>query len=121
MTDDYHFGEPMEFRHERKERMRLRRERREAAKRYHHNRRIREGVLGIISLALAAVPIWYGFGRTDMIAWYAGLIIMVRLEWMHMHIRALQVHVAWIHDEIDRLTGKEGGGGHMLDEYSAGP
>jgi hypothetical protein len=38
-----------------------------------------------------------------------------------MHIRALQVHVAWIHDEIDRLTGKEGGGGHMLDEYSAGP
>jgi hypothetical protein len=37
-------------------------------------------IQGIIWLALEAVPIWYGFGRTDMIACFAGLIIMVRRE-----------------------------------------
>jgi hypothetical protein len=39
---------------------------------------------------------------------------------MRRHIRAMQIRLAGMHDEIDRLAGKEDGG-HLLGEYTSGP
>jgi hypothetical protein len=42
-------------------------------------RNVKEWVFEIIWVALAVVPWWFSFGRTDMIAWYFGLVIVWQL------------------------------------------
>jgi hypothetical protein len=91
---------------------------RAAAKRYHKIRSIRERVLMVVWLILGVIPWWFSFGRTDMLIWYVGMVILVRLELMWRHIRAVQLRLASMHDEIDRLSGKESEE-HLLGEYTA--
>jgi hypothetical protein len=55
-----------------------------------------------------------------MIPWGFSLAIIVMIRQVYRHIRAMQIRLAWMHEEIDRLRGNEYTG-HVLEEYSAGP
>jgi hypothetical protein len=54
-----------------------------------------------------------------MIAWYAGLHILVVLEQMRRRIWVMQIRLAQMHDELNELRGRNAH--HLVDQYSAGP
>jgi glutathione S-transferase len=99
---------------------RLKEELRRAAKRYRRQRSLQDTVFGIAFVALAVMPYWFGLERKDLFFWYFGLAILAAIGQVYRHIRAMQLRLAEMHEEIDRLRGNEYTG-HMLDEYSAGP
>jgi hypothetical protein len=69
-------------------------------------RSIKETVFEIVWVGLAILPWWFGFGRTDMIAWYFGLFIVWQVERLRRHVRAIHHRLAWMHDDMDRSTGR---------------
>jgi hypothetical protein len=69
-------------------------------------------VFEIAWVALAVVPFWFQFSRTDMIIWYFGLYLAWKLERVWRHIRTIQHRLAWMHDDMDRQTRRNDNSGY---------
>jgi|SRR5215467_8776952 len=68
---------------------------------------IRRWVLAIGSLIALAIPWKFDFGRSDLLIWYVGILVAIQFERTQSRLKAMQLRLAWIHDEINRLRGNE--------------
>ena len=75
--------------------------RKKALKSYNRKKTIRGAVFWIAFCVAAIVPSWFGFTNTDQLIWFVAILGAVLFEQQRKHIRAMQVRLAMMSDQLD--------------------
>jgi hypothetical protein len=91
---------------------------RKALRRYDRKKKVREIIFWLIFSGAATVPIFSGFTRIESVLWYGFIMVAVMFEQNRKHVRAIQVRLATMQDQLDHLVGEHGPIENVLMELS---
>jgi hypothetical protein len=77
-----------------------------ALRRYHRKKTVREFVFWLVFSGAAAVPVFFSYTRTESVLWYGFIMVAVMFEQNRKHVRAMQLRLATMQDQLDHLVGE---------------
>jgi hypothetical protein len=89
-----------------------------ALRRYDRKKKVREIIFWLVFIGAAAVPVFYGFTRTESVLWYGFIMVAVMFEQNRKRVRAMQVRLATMQGQLDHLVGEHGPIENVLLELS---
>jgi hypothetical protein len=89
-----------------------------ALRRYGRKKLLREIIFWLVVAGAGAVPIGYDFTRTEILVWFGFMLVGVMFEQLRKHVRAMQVRLATMQDQLDHLAGEDVPIGNVLSELS---
>jgi hypothetical protein len=90
---------------------------RQAIKKYNRKKTARQVMFWVAFVIAGGVPVWFDFSRTDYLVWYLILWCALLFETTRKHIRAIQIRLAMMADQLNHVAGREPEN-YTLDELS---
>ena len=80
---------------------------RKALQSYNRKKGLREFAVWIAFCIASVVPFWALDSRTEYLVWYLAIATVMLLEQQRKHIRAMQVRLAMMSDQLAHLIGED--------------